>query len=78
MDFNEHSLYYLLDKRRPMLQFFLLKYLKYEDIVKFSLVSKDADRLCDANKRHSNKSSVSFYKNFLSLFKFNKSDKKEI
>ncbi len=56
MNFNEHSFKFLLDKRRPMLQFFLLKYLKYDDIVKFSLVSKDAGRLCDGNKSHSNKS----------------------
>ncbi len=50
MNFNEHNLLYLLDKRRPILQFFLLKYLKYENIVKFSLVSNDAGHLCDANK----------------------------
>ena len=56
MNFNQHSFQFLLDKRQPILQFFLLKYLKYDDIVKFSLVSKDAGRLCDANKIHSNKS----------------------
>ena len=50
MNFNKLSLHYLLDKRRPILQFFLLKYLKYEDIVKFLLVSKDVGRLCDANR----------------------------
>ena len=56
MNFNEHTLHYLFDNKRPMLQFFLLKYLKYEDIVKLLLVSKDAGRLCDANKNNSNKS----------------------
>ena len=53
MNFNEHTLHYLLSKKRTTLQFFLLKYLKYDDIVKFSQVSKDAGRLCDANKKHS-------------------------
>ena len=61
MDFNEYNLHYLLGKKKTTFQFFLLKYLKYDDIVKFSLVSKDAGHLCDANKSHSNKSSVSFY-----------------
>ncbi len=56
MNFNEHNFQFLLDKRQPMLQFFLLKYLKYDDIVKFSLVSKEAGRLCDANKSHSDNS----------------------
>ena len=56
MDFNKHSLQYLLGKKKTTLQFFLLKYLKYDDIIKFSLVSKDAGRLCDANKSHSDKS----------------------
>ena len=56
MNFNEHTLHYLLDKKRTTLQFFLLKYLNYEEVVKFSLVSKGAGRLCDANKSHSNKS----------------------
>ena len=55
MNFNEHTLPYLLSKKRTTLQFFLLKYLKYEDIVKLSLVSKDAGRLCDGNKIHSDK-----------------------
>lgn len=50
MNSKEFTLKYLLDKRRPMLQFYLIKYLKYEDIFKLSLVSKDADKLCDANK----------------------------
>ena len=50
MNSNEFDLNYLIDKRRPMLQFYLLKYLKYEDIVKLLLVSKDSGRLCDANK----------------------------
>ena len=53
MNFNEHNIHYLLDKKRTTLQFFLLKYMKYEDIVKFLRVSKDAGRLCDANKSHS-------------------------
>ena len=56
MNFNEFTLTYLLDKRNTMLQFCLLKYLKYEDIVKFLLVSKNVGRLCDANKSHSDKS----------------------
>ncbi len=56
MDFNEHSLHYLLGKKRTTLQFFLLKYLKYNNIVKLSLVSKNAGRICDANKSHSDKS----------------------
>ncbi len=56
MNFNEHSFQFLLVKRQPILQFFFLKYLKYDDIVKFSLVFKDAGRLCDANKSHSDKS----------------------
>ena len=30
--------------------------MKYEDIVKLLLVSKDAGRLCDANKSHSDNS----------------------
>ena len=50
MNSKEFTLKYLLDKRRPTLQFHLLKYLKYEDIVKLLLVSKDAGSLCDANK----------------------------
>ena len=53
MNSNEFTLHYLLDKRKSMLQFCLLKYLKYEDIVKFLLVSKNLGRLCDANKSHS-------------------------
>ncbi len=56
MNFNEHSFKFLLDKRQTALQFFLLKYLKYDDIVKFSLVSKDAGRVCDANKSYSDNS----------------------
>ncbi len=52
MNFNEHTLPHLLNKRQPLLQFYLLKYLKYDDIVKFSLVSKDTGRLCDANSTH--------------------------
>ena len=50
MNSNKFTLVYLLDKRQTMLQFCLLKYLKYEDIVKFLLVSKDAGRFCDANR----------------------------
>ncbi len=50
MNSEDFTLEYLINKRRPMLQFFLFKYLKYEDIVKFLLVSKDAGHLCDANK----------------------------
>ncbi len=50
MNSNELTLAYLLGKRQSMLQFFLLKYLGYENIVKFSLVSKYAGRLCDANR----------------------------
>jgi hypothetical protein len=53
MNINEFKLRYFLIKRRSMLQFYLLKFLKYEDIVKFSLVSKDAGRLCEANNIHS-------------------------
>ena len=34
MSSSEISLNYLLDKRQPMFQLFVLKYLKYEDIVK--------------------------------------------
>ena len=56
MNSFEFTLNYLIVKRRPMLQFYLLKYLKYEDIVKFLLVSKDAGHLCDANKSHSDNS----------------------
>ena len=56
MNSNKFTLRFLLDKRRPILQFCLLKFLKYEHIVKFSLVSKDAIRLCDANKSHSDDS----------------------
>ena len=52
MNSFEFRLNYLLDKRRLMLQFCLLKYLKYEDIVKFLLVSKNVGHLCDANKSH--------------------------
>jgi hypothetical protein len=50
MNSEEFTLKYLLDQRRPTLQFHLLKYLKYEDIVKLSLISKNAGSLCDANK----------------------------
>ncbi len=50
MKSKKFTLKYLIDKRRPMVQFFLIKFLKYEDIVKFLLVSKDVGRLCDANK----------------------------
>ena len=32
-----------------MLQFHVLKYLKYDNIIKFSLSYKDAGYLCDAN-----------------------------
>ncbi len=53
MNSEEFTLAFLLSKRGPMLQFYLLKYLKFEHIVKLSLVSKDAGRLCDANKSHS-------------------------
>ena len=56
MNSNKFTLAYLLGKRRPTLQFFLLKYLKFENIVKLLLVSKDSGLLCDANKIHSNKS----------------------
>ncbi len=56
MNSNEFTLAYLLDKRQTMLQFCLLKYLKYEDIVKLLLVSKDANLCCDANKSHSGNS----------------------
>ena len=50
MNCNKFTLHYLTIKRRQTLQFHLLKYLKYEDIVKLLLVSKDAGSLCDANK----------------------------
>ena len=50
MNSYEFTLAYLIDKRQPMLQFHLLKYLRYEHLVKFLLVCKKADRLCDANK----------------------------
>ena len=53
MNSKEFALNYFLKKRQQVLQFYLLKYLKYDHIVKFSLVSKDAGRLCDANKRNS-------------------------
>ncbi len=58
MNSNEFTLAYLLGKKRTTLQFFLIKYLKYDDIVKFSLVSKDAGHLFDAKKSHSNKSDL--------------------
>ena len=45
----DNELIYLLKKRKNMLMFHLLKYLKFEDIVKFLLVCKDAGYLCDAN-----------------------------
>ena len=50
MNSFELTLNYLLKKRKPMIQFYLLKYLKYEHIVKLSIVSKDAGRVCDENK----------------------------
>ena len=51
MPSKTHSnLNYLLNQRQEMLQFHLLKYLKYENMVKFMLVSKNADRVCDVNK----------------------------
>ena len=46
----DYTLNYLLEKRQSVLMFHLLKYLKYEDLVKFLLVGKDAGSLCDANK----------------------------
>ena len=45
-----YTLKYLLDKRQPMLQFSLLKYLKYEDLVKLMLGCKNLGRFGDANK----------------------------
>ena len=51
MNSKIHStLNYLLDKRKSMLQFHLLKYLSYEALVKFALVCQDTGHLCDANK----------------------------
>ena len=51
MNNKNHSTFkYLLNKRKPMLQIHLLKYLKYENIVKFLLVCKNTGHLCDANK----------------------------
>jgi len=47
---DQSTFKYLLSKRKHMLQIHLLKYLKYEDIVKFLLVCKDIGHLCDANK----------------------------
>ena len=44
------NLNYLLDKRQSMLQFHLLKYLSYVNLVKFMLVQKDIGQLCDSNK----------------------------
>ena len=54
MNYKTHStLTTLLDTSQPILQISFLKYLKYEDIVKFMLVSKDAGFFCDGNKAKS-------------------------
>ncbi len=37
-----------------MLQFHFLKYLNYENIIKFSLVFKNTGRLCDSNRVYFN------------------------
>ena len=55
MDSKIHStLNYLLNQRQPMLQFHLLKYLSYDNLVKLLLVCKDGGPLCDANKSQNN------------------------
>ncbi len=59
MNPSEFTLDYLLSKRQQMLQFYLLKYLKYEHIVEFLLISKDSGRLCDANRNHTGDSDQS-------------------
>ncbi len=45
-----YTLNNLLEYRKPMLQFHVLKYLKFENLVKFLLVSNNSGHLCDANK----------------------------
>ena len=45
-----YTLSYLLKNRQPVLMIHLLKYLKYENLVKFLLVCKNAGSICDANK----------------------------
>ena len=49
MNTTYSTLDYLLEKKQSMLQFHLLKFLKYKNILKFSLVCKGAGRVCDAN-----------------------------
>lgn len=46
---NQFSFSYLLKKKTQMLQFYLLKYLKYNDLIKLKKISKDGINLCDAN-----------------------------
>ncbi len=66
MNSNEFTLNFLLKKRQLILQFCLLKYLKYEDIVKLLLVSKDACHLCDANKLY-DQQKLKYFMNVIAL-----------
>ena len=55
MNSKIHStLNYFLKYRQPMLQFHLLKYLSYDNLVKLLLVCKEGGCLCDANKSQNN------------------------
>ena len=49
MDTNKTFIFFL-KKRKPLLMFFLLKYLKFSDLYKLKIVCKDAGNLCDANQ----------------------------
>ena len=52
MNYNqrkERTLTFFLKKRQPLLQFHLFKYLKYVDLIKLKMVSRDGNNICDAN-----------------------------
>ena len=50
---KQNKFLFFLKKRRPILQFFLLKYLKYDDLRNLQLTCKDGGRVCDANTSQS-------------------------
>ena len=52
INYNRYTINYLINNKRHMLQFQLLKYLKYENIIKFLLVCKNSAYICDANKTY--------------------------
>ena len=40
---------YILKNRKQMLQFYLLKFLKFEDLINLKQTSKDSGLMCDTN-----------------------------